>query len=182
MASRGLPGFLRRSTRRSDFSSDDEDVIEDEASEEISKEITPQEPAFPPVTQAKQQQGREDSWSGLADVMKPEPGATEDALETDGKQDQSDNVVEAHASAERSVAYGASSSSHPSDEINDTGSTTSSVGFDDSTVPNNNTTSRLERKQSYRETQFERIIKADVVQMSELRKLGWNGIPVRHDE
>jgi hypothetical protein len=33
-------------------------------------------------------------------------------------------------------------------------------------------------KPTYRETQFEKILSANVVKLSELRKIGWNGIPV----
>ena len=36
-----------------------------------------------------------------------------------------------------------------------------------------------ERRFGYREAQFEKIMSADVVKMVDLRKLGWNGIPVR---
>jgi len=35
----------------------------------------------------------------------------------------------------------------------------------------------LERRVSYRDSQFEKIVGTDVVKMSDLRKLGWNGIP-----
>jgi hypothetical protein len=38
----------------------------------------------------------------------------------------------------------------------------------------------LEGKKTYQETQFEKAIDADVVSMSELRKLGWNGIPPQY--
>jgi len=37
----------------------------------------------------------------------------------------------------------------------------------------------LERTISYKEAMFEKAIGADVVSMSDLRRLGWNGIPVR---
>lgn len=37
----------------------------------------------------------------------------------------------------------------------------------------------LERTISYKDAMFEKAINADVVSMSDLRKLGWNGIPVR---
>ena len=36
----------------------------------------------------------------------------------------------------------------------------------------------MERKYSYRETQFEKIVSNDVVKMVELKKISWNGIPV----
>jgi hypothetical protein len=36
----------------------------------------------------------------------------------------------------------------------------------------------LERQVSYKDTMFEKAIGADVVNMSDLRRLGWNGIPV----
>jgi hypothetical protein len=37
----------------------------------------------------------------------------------------------------------------------------------------------LERTVSYKDSMFEKAIGADVVNMSDLRRLGWNGIPVR---
>lgn len=37
----------------------------------------------------------------------------------------------------------------------------------------------LERTVSYKDSMFEKSIGADVVNMSDLRRLGWNGIPVR---
>lgn len=37
----------------------------------------------------------------------------------------------------------------------------------------------LERTISYKQAMFEKAIGADVVSMSDLRRLGWNGIPVR---
>lgn len=37
----------------------------------------------------------------------------------------------------------------------------------------------LQRTVSYKEAMFEKAIGADVVNMSDLRRLGWNGIPVR---
>jgi hypothetical protein len=36
-----------------------------------------------------------------------------------------------------------------------------------------------QKKPSYREMQFDKVLAADVVHLTELRKLGWNGIPVR---
>lgn len=39
----------------------------------------------------------------------------------------------------------------------------------------------IQKKPSYRETQFDKVLGADVVHLTELRKLGWNGIPVRFD-
>lgn len=42
----------------------------------------------------------------------------------------------------------------------------------------------LERKVSYKDSMFEKTISADVVNMSDLRRLSWNGIPVsetRHE-
>ena len=38
----------------------------------------------------------------------------------------------------------------------------------------------MDRKFSYRETQFEKIVSSDVVKMADLRKISWNGIPPQH--
>ena len=50
-------------------------------------------------------------------------------------------------------------------------------GTVDSSSPSNIMT--MDRKYTYRESQFEKVIRANNVKISELRKLGWNGIPVR---
>jgi hypothetical protein len=49
-----------------------------------------------------------------------------------------------------------------------------------SNEPPSVTKSELNRNVSYKDRQFESVISADVVNMADLRRLGWNGIPSEH--
>jgi len=185
MSSRGLPGFLRR-TLRVDYSFDEDednnyddnkstvrvetaehlstdngdlsDHANDDDEEEIAFERTSNPQAF---------------HASSGDSMEAAVSATTPASETNHNGDSSVSSYEVveHDSNIQNGNYDES----PRQEVAskyaaNTGNETLDLQPDTSQLP----------QRSYREIQFDKVMSADVINMEELRKLAWNGIPSRH--
>jgi hypothetical protein len=152
---RGLPGFLRRSLRV--VYDDDDDETENELEEEAEQEEETDAPSVEGETSAPERQ-----------VVDRPPSIVQPAAELAPIEELAESS--ATVSSEEIQLRSSSHASTLSDSWQD--------------VPKPQTEHLLRsastgstRQKSYQESQFEKVIEADVVSMSELRKLGWNGIP-----
>jgi hypothetical protein len=193
MASRGLPGFLRRS-RRNDFS-DDEEESDDRASARARASVNHQAPldgpAITTTTKAPAVPTHKHTPS-KGGVTKTNGGTNHDEPTRSMELKDVPNPLFSMSPDAGAGANANANANHTQyQQRSDSpllSSSMSSLGGS-STTDNNNSFSHVpqptrntERKvSSYRETQFEKTISATVVQMAELRKLGWNGVPVRID-
>jgi hypothetical protein len=172
-SSRGLPGFLRR-TLRVDYDDDDDDDNEEEEEEEADD----------------QEQGEEETDDASQEV---ESKSKRDAEGETPMSAAGPQIMDRSEQPASSASSRSSSTIEPSAESRPTDATESSAALEEnwSTVSHSPlsdswqdlskppTTTELvpTPQKSYREAQFEKVIEASVVSMSELRKLGWNGIP-----
>jgi hypothetical protein len=151
MASKGLPGFLRRS-RRSSFN-DSEDEEEDLDASESND----------PSQNNNNNNKQETTTSATAEEQLQRSTTSETSLFHNNND--SWKLEEEYEEQQR----------NPHTQLDRQSSIStlgSGRGGDENVIPT------IERRLSYRESQFEKTITNDVVKMSELRKLGWNGIPV----
>lgn len=154
MASRNLPGFLRRSLRVN--YDEDEDEEEEESTE-------------------RQEDHETDHDSVEGEASYPEE---EDAVDRSVKAPDS-AAPPAAAAAAATQAPPAVKDSLPVPERqlqsqDSSKSTVSSITDSWQDIPKPEPPTR---EKSYRENQFEKVLHVDVVSMTELRSLGWNGIP-----
>ena len=167
MSSKGLPGFLRR-TLRNDYEDDDEDV-DDEGVDD---------------TKVEEQQ--------KVQVKEAETNDNKAKDEEKTVKESDDKAARVAAAPTLEAANGRSTSNDPSSEEaasvskadpqfqNDTATSekTTKTSLSDSWQEVPKPEHQLPaRQKSYRESQFEKVIHAEVVNMADLRKLGWNGIP-----
>lgn len=154
MASRGLPGFLRRSLRVKYDDDEEEDATRNNNS--ITEEDVEQEASY------------NDDTASLAQVKDTKDKSASSSGE--GSADIKSNGVSSSEKASTSippvppVQPPIRSDSHVS-EISQR-----------SDQPDTD----LKPRKSYRESQFDNIIKADTVSLATLRPLAWNGIPPIH--
>lgn len=179
MTTRGLPGFLRR-TRRTDFEESDDDVDGDtntpssrnEQSAATSTSAVAQAQA--PSGNSRQQQqpqpqrhipGTVASHSNGSTKDQPQPHTTQVASSTTASPDRDTSAL--------------SASFHVQTLLDTSGrsATTTQQGDFSESAPS--LLHVQDRRLSYRESQFSKILNAPVVKLPELRKLAWNGIPVR---
>jgi hypothetical protein len=193
MSGKGLPGFLRRSLRRN-FEEENEDDRNsasgaNNAPSKPIQAIIPERGASKlPDTLEADEEEYDALHNGSNHVVQGGEGRTSSEggmknVEVHGKStnDGTTNTKSVFISplvkfdGEHSVASSIASSNN--------GNPSSSEDWrqDDSSSQQQHTVvpRSMERKYSYRETQFEKVISNDVVKMVELRKLSWNGIPVR---
>jgi hypothetical protein len=169
MASKGLPGFLRRSRRSSFNDSDDEEEEDLDASESNdpfqnnnnnsnnnSKQVAPSCEETTTSTTAEEQQQQQQ--------QKPSTTSTADETTLYPNNNDSWKLDYEYEEQQRNTS--------------DRQSSISTLGSGRGGGDENVMGPTIERKYSYRESQFEKTITNDVIKMSELRKLGWNGIPV----
>jgi hypothetical protein len=177
MTSRGLPGFLRRSRRWNDFDDEEDgndmgnDVNRDGSDEANSKQ---QKASFEASFQAESLR-----------FLDPSPLVALSAQE-DADTDDSQSVV---ASYKNNEDEDSSTNHHSGDQsvstLGDFDPTEGRLGGPPALTPHNslNPSSRQSSTgnngSTYRENQFEKTLSNNVVKLSELRKIGWNGIPVR---
>jgi TBC1 domain family member 2 len=133
MASRGLPGFLRRSLRSH--------LAEEEEEEELGAEESNSIPVVEPSSVA-------------SDASVPLPSTTSMPVPT--------NLSESY-----------NKSNGNESALNLVPSSDSWREVAPISLPKTN-------RKSYREIQFDKILTAEVVNMTELRKLAWNGVPCVH--
>jgi hypothetical protein len=142
MASKGLPGFLRRSVRR-DFDEEDEEERLSASNSSLNSG-KPLHAVIPEQAAGNEVLVDMDVANGDSENDEPPTPAPTPYSATDGS-----SVSSLEASSPEELA-------------------------DPQPLP-----TPTDRKYSYRENQFKKIISADVVNMTELRKIAWNGIPVR---
>eukprot|EP00934_Nitzschia_sp_Nitz4_P006169 Nitzschia sp. Nitz4//scaffold41_size133979//104579//106082//NITZ4_003364-RA/size133979-snap-gene-0.107-mRNA-1//1//CDS//3329551521//6159//frame0 len=139
-----------RRTRRSDFDETDDDEEED---------LKPDTPAT--NNGAKDQSKKTDQPSNFDEPsdsdIPPSNGnsAAQDLPKAAGATSQPSQPPSSQSSLPKSSETGSQSSLRP-------------------------TILPTDRKMSYRESQYDKILSAQVVKLPELRKLGWNGIPTEH--
>ena len=154
MSSRGLPGFLRR-TRRGDIDESDDDVDEKVA------------------VQRPQSNSKNNSNGALTAIYAYSPPAKGVNTESSGIDLEGERMTEAPHRNESSSTLDSSVGA-----TNDIASPNVCLdSLNSSFASQNNLTSS--KRITYRESQFNKILGAQVVKLPELRKLGWNGIPVR---
>jgi hypothetical protein len=228
MASRGLPGFLRRSRRRDDYDDDDDDDDDDDE-EEDKRNSNDNDDGVDIVRNEKYYSngGNKTASSTTTTIaaaaaaapaeldislqfLDPSPlaesSAQEDmeytgattAVTTTNNNNQDDEIAAAIAAASLN------GQSEVGDEeqyhYNNDNMSLSTLGDNDPYIEasalNNNRSMPPSRTLSnmsntsggprntkkttatYREIQFEKVLSTPVVKLSELRKIGWNGIPV----
>lgn len=183
MSGKGLPGFLRRSLRRN-FEAEDEDdrYSASGASNAPSKPvpaIIPERGAakLPDTLEADEEEydaihhGSHHVGGGEGSTI-PEGGFSNNDGNTSTKDVFISPLVK--FDGEHSVASSIASSNNGYPSSSENWRQDSSSQQQNIVVPRS-----MERKYSYREAQFEKVISNDVVKMVELRTLSWNGIPVR---
>jgi hypothetical protein len=151
---RGLPGFLRRSLRYPEA----EDELDSTSSGGESNSDRP----------SQQLQLAPDKTVGKDQTTKS----------SDLKQDRRSLIPPTNNSEVVEESRSVSTASIASDSVTTT--TTTDGKPNDSSVHATDDSDGGDRSKSYKEKQFEKVITAPVVNMRELRNLGWNGIPAEH--
>jgi hypothetical protein len=207
MSSRGLPGFLRRSRRWNDFEDEDDEV--DEAGDEEEEENKVNDNSGrnkggqhdhveedQKKKQKQQQDVMESTFTASLRFLDPSPLAVSSAKE---------DADVGYATNESRNKNGDKANQHnrdgDDDDDDDEGyhsgnHSVSTLGDNDPPTPRNtpfggsrssSSASNSSNKKgsgaggpTYRELQFEKILSNNVVKLTELRQVGWNGIPVRH--
>ena len=163
-SSRGLPGFLRR-TLRIDYDDDEDD--DDNEEEEGEEEADDQE-------QKEEEEETDDA--SQEKIMDRPPSKAIAATSVEQQQPEFDNKSgNSSRSASSSTMDPSAESSRPLDAP--ISASPLSDSWEHLSKPSTTTTAITDIPKSYQEKQFEKVIEADVVSMSDLRKLGWNGIP-----
>ena len=145
MASRGLPGFLRRSIRTEAEESDASDEQgEIDTQDDVVSEDTSDAERPDPITSTAKDNAQASSGSSMNNSSERSEGSRNIADLADEPNNSTKNKL---SDSWHEV--------HPQPQVQDFSA----------------------KKKSYRESQFEKILSADVVNMEELRKLAWNGIP-----
>lgn len=205
MSSRGLPGFLRR-TLRVDYSfeedgedgndtHEEEEVQQDEDEEQSSSSLDPREQD---QEEPSEHSNNEETIIFSADhsqQLTTQPGASEATTASftsrNGSQptNQLYNIqtrasangslqVDAAAAASRDSITSTEEPRSPSMTVSSKYSATS--GIPPISIDPEPQHHHEEPPRSYRDVQFDKVMSADVINMDELRKLSWNGIPSRH--
>lgn len=207
---RGLPGFLRRSLRvdYDDDEGDDADENSIEASSDgdhtndaiinnedqlsdFEKNDTASETTAGSGNDPRDHHNHESRVSNRSlsdsfppDSLPPPPPPTRSFQEIDERQQSSsewqENEISNTALQQQKSQLGKKS---PSSGGGGTARSRSKELDDDDwqQIPPHFTSPSPQPKLSYRETQFEKtLMQPDVVSLAELRKLGWNGIPVKY--
>jgi hypothetical protein len=182
MSTRGLPGFLRRSRQWGDdfgHSSGDESVDDDDNSTNNNNVNKDNDDNGRDLD--RQSETKKESWAyGLSDseqvhnalsFLDPSPLA-----ETSAREDVDAGTETDQPYGDKQQQQQNASMTNASGHMADSSDDLSSLG--DADLSASITASVTHAKPSYRETQFEKILSDNVVKLSELRKIGWNGIPV----
>jgi hypothetical protein len=194
MSSRGLPGFLRRSRRWNDFEDDDNDDHDEVLENGNDNKDTKKQQQQQQQQQQKQSQGQQQQQQQLNNEPSRLLSASLQFLDPSSLAASSaQEDIDAGCTNVTTPLYHGDDSHHDDANPNNDSQSLSTIGDYDPTVVdtppqklwNNNPISReisdgsYTSKSGYREAQFEKILSNNVVKLSDLRKIGWNGIPVR---
>ena len=174
MTSRGLPGFLRR-TRRSDFEESDDEIDDDLNGGESDREDPSNRGTNGTSKTNNHENGNHPDATAATNVVDTSSSSSPlDPLNDDNDDSQK--------SSSRSSQEHENQQSQPQSQSSDDVSTLGASGITQQMDSFHSLSSRTSdrRVSTYRETQFTKVLSAPVVKLPELRKLGWNGIPVRH--
>lgn len=151
-SSRGLPGFLRRSLRRNaeDDEDDETEVGKDESSSIVDAEELPSGSAT-----------SEDPAAPISPSV-ARPMSSADSLPA--------ALVECPLVVDESIHSLDISSNNATQNFAES-------WHEVAPIPTVEESQSSSQKMTFRESQFEKVLKADVVNMADLRKLAWNGIP-----
>ena len=183
MSSRGLPGFLRR-TLRVDYSFDEDEDNDNNTATGGDDETAEPPPAADdgdaPDHANNNEQEEEIAFertqaplASSSESTAAAAGAAAPISETNnngGSSLSSYEVVESESNAEK----GNGTESSGQGVAPKYAASTGNQALDLQTEPPQSP------PRSYREVQFDKVMSADVINMEELRKLAWNGIPNRH--
>jgi hypothetical protein len=166
MASRGLPGFLRRTLRvdyddEDDDNEEEEEEVDDQEQKEEEEEIDDASQEDKVKLAELQIMDRPPSKAIAGSVEQQQP-----EFDKSSNSSRSSSMMEPSAELSRPTEATESSAALSPSPLSDS--------WEDLSKPS---TAITEIPKSYQEKQFEKVIEADVVSMSDLRKLGWNGIP-----
>jgi hypothetical protein len=159
-----LPGFLRRSLRQNSYNANDveEDVEEIEIEKQhavFSEEDISQDHST--VSKALQEEEEEDDDDEEEDITQ----------QVNSKFRLSLSMSDAAPRNKKAAVM--MNNARQQQNIIKAEQTTSTTSINNSSQEENNNT----RKLNYKESEFKKVIEAQVVDMSELRRLSWNGIP-----
>jgi len=158
MASRGLPGFLRRSIRsageESDASEETERFDEDDRAADTDGVVEQDR-------HASSQPTEQTLPTSTTEQHKPSASGSNGINNSSERSEGSRNVADLAMSGPK----------------NSTTTSLLSDSWHEVSPPTAQSEESTDKKKSYREGQFEKILSSDVVNMEELRKLAWNGIP-----
>ncbi|KAG7338761.1 Rab-GTPase-TBC domain containing protein [Nitzschia inconspicua] len=188
MSSRGLPGFLRRSRRWNDFEDEDDDAADNEADNDNKgdeKEDLDQD--------ANQRQCQELSGSNEpshllnASLQFLQPSAPTGPSTGDIAPSNNNSISSSskdHPNEDQTPADDITDKQTDDQSLSTIGdydpTTGENLSFRSMTAPPSTSVGRSSSKVGYRELQFEKLLSHNVVKLSELRKIGWNGIPCQY--
>jgi hypothetical protein len=189
MSSRGLPGFLRRSLRRVEYD-EEEDEVDDENDgddKQFNDNHYRREREQDDLNLSNNNKNHNTIFSSVIEESvddNVESQVTSIPKETKGNELGGDHDIHPSSSRAENNATTAATMNDTSERKNLHDSwpqeliVTSSPPHDDSS-PTNHISPKNEPK-TYQQKQFEKVLSAEVVNMSELRKLAWNGIPYQY--
>jgi len=173
MSGKRLPGFLRRTRRRDYQDSEEEDYFTTDDDESQSSANGKGSGNGKSVNEKKSQKGDEDSEPATLGG-KDKPMSSQDSNQPEDSRDSfmSNGTAPRTSMYTRSSSHNSSEFAPPKTPAKRTITRSSTPG-----LPTQTSIRSLDRKLSYRESKFETIFKEDNIKMSELRKIGWNGVP-----
>ena len=180
-ASSRLPGFLRRSVVAND-SEDDEESISSSTSSLQEGDAAKDEPQSESIIAEERTNHQEND--GVSPIIASLAGSSRASLPSSTTAPQP-TVLDRQISEPRAVhASQAGTEGFPKtpevkNEFQRSQTTpVSTTGRSSERKGSQGTAANESRPKSYRDTQFEKIFAANVVSMSDLKTLSWNGIPV----
>lgn len=188
MSSRGLPGFLRR-TLRVDYSFDEDEEDNDAPSAGQTQDQTDEE------TESFEQVNEEESIAEKALKSQSSHVSSGDSSSAAAAASPSSNNKTNKGATSDVNTHNNGGSSMSSSEVMQAGAESNDKLENGIDSPGQRVPSKyaaadsslelqpeppLSPPRSYREVQFDKVMSADVINMEELRRLAWNGIPSRH--
>ena len=189
----GLPGFLRRSIRSVD--DDDDDHDRSEHFQQGSSSFPSHGSMIPPSYSNSRGQG---AVTELNDSDRVQFGAKvqADDLNNDLKKihvsdgvDAKFRMVGTSHTLKSSIKKAPSATDESKGDLTKTidGEKQTSITSEQATAQSSDSSSTMTREataptRNYKEGKFDKILSANVVDIAELRKLAWNGVPVSHTD
>lgn len=176
MSSRGLPGFLRRSLRRVEYDEDDE------VDEENDGNDNPEQDHLEPPNKINKslssliEESVDDNMESQVHLNQEEMNGNElvghDSIDSSSSRAENNaTTTKVTPTPKETPEQESTHDSWPQEVI------ISSPPPDLSPQSHN---PPMNEPKTYQQKQFEKVLSADVVNMSELRKLAWNGIPYQY--